>query len=152
MNLVGFRREASRNQLYYIFYSSLVQLLYVSKATSIHVSTPFSTFWKVKNMAKRKDTGVYQKKDGYWEYRFVIRIDGKKIGRKKCTDEHGNKFRTKKEAMTAREEAMRNLRIEKTEKPKMARKTVKEVFEEFRAEGRKDRAYKTKLKQDILIL
>ena len=68
-------------------------------------------------MAKRKDTGVYQKKDGYWEYRFVIRIDGKKIGRKKCTDEHGNKLRTKKEAMIAREEAMRNLRIEKTEKP-----------------------------------
>ena len=101
-------------------------------------------------MAKPKDTGVYQKKDGHWEYRFVIKVDGKKIGRKKCTDEHGNKFRTKKEAMIAREEAMRNLRIEKTEKPKMVRKTVKEVFEEFRAEGRKDRAYKTKLKQDSL--
>ncbi len=69
-------------------------------------------------MAGQKDTGVYKKKDGYWEYRFVIRIDGKKIGRKKSTDEHGNKFRTKKEAMIAREEAMRHLRIEKTEKPK----------------------------------
>jgi hypothetical protein len=32
----------------------------------------------------------------------------------------------------------------------MVRKTVKEVFEEFRAEGRKDRAYKTKLKQDSI--
>ena len=102
-------------------------------------------------MVKPKDTGVYQKKDGYWEYRFVIRVDGKKIGRKKCTDEHGNKFSTKKEAMIAREEAMRNLRIEKTEKPRMVRKTVKEVFEAFRTEGRKDRAYKTKLKQDIMV-
>ncbi len=32
----------------------------------------------------------------------------------------------------------------------MVRKTVKEVFEEFRTEGRKDRAYKTKLKQDSI--
>ena len=101
-------------------------------------------------MAKQKDTGVYQKKDGYWEYRFVIRIDGKKIARKKCTDEHGNKFRTKREAIAAREAAMVNLRIEKTEKPKRVRKTVKEVFGEFCSEGRKDRAYMTIRKQDSI--
>ena len=101
-------------------------------------------------MAKQKDIGVYQKKDGYWEYRFVIRIDGKKVGRKKCTDEHGNKFRTKREAIAAREAAMVNLRIEKTEKPKRVRKTVKEVFDEFCAEGRKDRAYRTIQKQDSI--
>ena len=101
-------------------------------------------------MAKQKDIGVYQKKDGYWEYRFVIRIDGKNVGRKKCTDEHGKKFRTKREAIAAREAAMVNLRIEKTEKPKRVRKTVKEVFDEFCAEGRKDRAYRTIQKQDSI--
>ncbi len=101
-------------------------------------------------MAKQNDVGVYQKKNGYWEYRFVIRIDGKKISRKKCTDEHGNKFRTKREAIAAREAAIVNLRIEKTEKPKIARKTVKEVFDEFCSEGRKDRAYMTLRKQDSL--
>ena len=101
-------------------------------------------------MAKQNDVGVYQKKNGYWEYRFVIRIDGKKIGRKKSTDEHGNKFRTKREAIAAREAAIVNLRIEKTEKPKIVRKTVKEVFNEFCAEGRKDRAYMTIRKQDSI--
>ncbi len=98
-----------------------------------------------------KSTGsVFQKENGFWGYRFVVKIDGKRIDRRCSYDEHGNKFKTKREASIAREEAIRNLRIEKTEKPKVVRKTVKEVFEEFRAEGRKDRAYKTKLKQDSI--
>ena len=101
-------------------------------------------------MPKLNSTGVYQKENGFWEYRFGVVIDGKTIVRKKCRDEHGNKFRTKREAAIAREEAIRNLRIEKTEKPRMVRKTVKEVFEEFCAEGRKDRAYRTKQKQDSI--
>lgn len=101
-------------------------------------------------MAKQNDTGVYQKENGYWEYRFVVRIDGKRVCRKKCTDEHGNKFRTKREAVAAREAAIVALRLEKTVKPKPARRTVKEVFEEFCAEGRKDRAYQTIRKQDSL--
>ena len=101
-------------------------------------------------MAKQNDAGVYQKENGYWEYRFVVRIDGKRICRKKCTDEHGNKFRTKREAIAAREAAIVALRIEKTTKPKPARRTVKEVFSEFCAEGRKDRAYQTIRKQDSL--
>lgn len=99
-------------------------------------------------MSTQNTGSVFQKENGYWGYRFVVTINGKKIDRKCSFDEHGNKFRTKREAAIAREEAIRNLRIEKTEKPQMVRKTVKEVFEEFRAEGRKDRAYKTKLKQD----
>ncbi|MBR4234923.1 MAG: site-specific integrase [Clostridia bacterium] len=101
-------------------------------------------------MAKQNDTGVYQKENGYWEYRFVVRIDGKRVCRKKCTDEHGNKFRTKREAVAAREAAIVALRLEKTVKPKPARRTVKEVFTEFCAEGRKDRAYQTIRKQDSL--
>ena len=101
-------------------------------------------------MAKQNDTGVYQKENGYWEYRFVVRIGGKRVCRKKCTDEHGNKFKTKREAVTAREAAIVALRIEKTTKPKPARRTVKEVFEEFCAEGRKDRAYQTIRKQDSI--
>ena len=101
-------------------------------------------------MAKQNDAGVYQKENGYWEYRFVVRIDGKRVCRKKCTDEHGNKFKTKREAIAAREAAIVALRIEKTTKPKPARRTVKEVFEEFCAEGRKDRAYQTIRKQDSL--
>ena len=101
-------------------------------------------------MAKQNDAGVYQKENGYWEYRFVVRIDGKRVCRKKCTDEHGNKFKTKREAIAAREAAIVALRIEKTTKPKPTRRTVNEVFGEFCAEGRKDRAYQTIRKQDSL--
>ena len=101
-------------------------------------------------MAKKKTGSIFQKDDGYWGYRFVVKIDGKRIERRCSFDEHGNKFRTKKEATEARQAAIVNLRIEKTEKPKPVRKKVREVFDEYRAEGRKDRAYKTILKQDSL--
>ena len=101
-------------------------------------------------MAKQNDTGVYQKDNGYWEYRFVVRIDGKRVARKKCTDEHGNRLKTKREAVAAREAAIVALRKEKTTKPKVKRRTVREVFDEYCAEGRKDRAYQTIRKQDSL--
>lgn len=101
-------------------------------------------------MAKRESSSVFQREDGFWGYRFVAKIDGKRIERRCCTDEHGNKFRTKREATAARQAAIVTLRTEKTTKPKPARRTVKEVFEEFCAEGRKDRAYGTIRKQDSI--
>ena len=101
-------------------------------------------------MASRNASSVFQKEDGSWGYRFVTKIDGKRIERRGSFDEHGNKFRTKREATAAREAAKVALRIEKTTKPKPARRLVKEVFEEFCAEGRKDRAYETIRKQDSL--
>ena len=72
--------------------------------------------------------------------------------RKKCTDDNGNRFRTKREAVAAREAAIVALRIEKTTRPKPVRRLVKEVFTEYCAEGRKDRAYQTIRKQDIMAL
>ena len=101
-------------------------------------------------MANRKSSSVFQKDDGYWGYRFVVTINGKRIERRCSFDEHGNKFRTKRQATLAREEAMVALRIEKTTKPKPVRRTVKEVFSEFCASGRKDRAYQTIRKQDSI--
>ncbi len=53
-------------------------------------------------MAK-KNVGVYQNEKGFWEYRFVVSINGKRISRRKSTDEYGNHFKTKKEAVAARE-------------------------------------------------
>lgn len=101
-------------------------------------------------MATQNTAGVYQRKDGYWEYRFTITVNGKKIPRRKSTDASGMKLKTKKEAIIAREEAMVALRKEKTERPKPVRKTIKEVFLEFCQNGRKDRAYQTIRKQDSL--
>ena len=101
-------------------------------------------------MAKREAGSVFQKDDGYWGYRFIVTINGKRIERRGSVDECGNKFRTKREASAAREAAIVALRTEKTIKPKPVRKLVREVFEEFCAEGRKDRAYQTIRKQDSI--
>ena len=97
-----------------------------------------------------KSTGVYQKDNGYWEYRFVMMVDGKQVNRKKSTDVFGNKLKTKKEAIKAREAAMSAARNDKEEKPKVVRRTVQDVYEEYCEKGRKDRAYQTIRKQDSL--
>ena len=101
-------------------------------------------------MGKQNDVGVYKKDNGYWEYRFVVVVDGKQIARKKCTDEKGNKLRTKKEAVKARELAIASAKLERERKRTISRRTVKEVFTEYCRDGRKDRKYQTIRKQDSL--
>ena len=82
-------------------------------------------------MSKSKDVGVYQKKNGYWEYRFTMVVGGSKISKKKGTDEFGNKLKTKKEAVNARAAAMAAARNERSYIKPVIRKTLKEVFEEM---------------------
>lgn len=94
-------------------------------------------------------TGVYQKDNGFWEYRFTIMVDGRQISKKKSTDAFGNKLKTKKEAIKARAAAMAAVR-NTVEAPKMTRRTVAEVYGEYCEKGRKDRAYQTIRKQDSL--
>ena len=77
-------------------------------------------------------------------------VDGKQIARKKCTDEKGNKLRTKKEAVKARELAIASAKLERERKRTISRRTVKEVFTEYCRDGRKDRKYQTIRKQDSL--
>lgn len=101
-------------------------------------------------MGKHVSSGVYQKDNGYWEYRFAIRVGGKRIEKKKGTDELGNKLKTKREAIAAREAAIVAARTERLERPRVERRTFKEVFDEFCSSGRKDRAYQTIRKQDSL--
>ena len=100
-------------------------------------------------MAKTEN-GIYQMENGMWAYRFSILIDGKRISKKKTTDENGNKLKTKREATKAREAAIANAHIEQKRKQPIARRTVKEVFEEYREKGRAAKAYNTCLKQDSL--
>ena len=101
-------------------------------------------------MPKLNDAGVYRKKNGFWEYRFGVVVGGKTIYKKRSTDEYGNKLRTKSEAVAARDAAIVAVRTERTVRPPIARRTVKEVFDEFCSEGRKDRAYMTIRKQDSI--
>lgn len=101
-------------------------------------------------MTKRNNAGVYQKSNGFWEYRFTIVVDGKQISRKKSTDELGNKLKTKSEAIKAREAAIFKARTERERQREIERKKVKEVFQEYCDKGRSGKAYNTILKQDSL--
>jgi integrase len=99
---------------------------------------------------RKKDVGVFQMENGYWAYRFKMVVDGKEISRRKSTDEHGNKLNNKTEAIKARESAMVAARTERQRQRKISRRTIKEVFEEYREKGCSGKAYKTLLKQDSL--
>ena len=101
-------------------------------------------------MTKRNNAGVYQKSNGFWEYRFTIVVDGQQISRKKSTDEFGNKLKTKSEAIRAREAAIFKARTYRERQREIKRKKVKEVFQEYCEKGRNGKAYNTILKQDSL--
>lgn len=101
-------------------------------------------------MTKRNNAGVYQKSNGFWEYRFTIVVDGQQISRKKSTDEFGNKLKTKSEAIMAREAAIFKARTDRERQREIKRKKVKEVFQEYCEKGRNGKAYNTILKQDSL--
>lgn len=101
-------------------------------------------------MGKLNDVGVYQKSNGYWEYRFTVVVDGKKVARKKCTDEFGNRLPNKTAAVKAREAAILAAKTERDCKKEIERKTFREVYEEYCQKGRSGKAYMTIKKQDSL--
>ena len=101
-------------------------------------------------MSKGNDTGVYQMENGLWAYRFKITVDGKEINRRRTTDAKGKKLQTKQSAIKARTEAIALAKVERTQKKKVIRRTIKEVYEEYVSKGRADRAYQTIRKQDSL--
>ena len=100
-------------------------------------------------MAKLNDTGVYQLTNKNWAFRYTITADGRKKDVRKAKDEFGNPLKTKTEAIRARNKAVEREREGKKPAPKV-RKSFKEVYEEYCGNGRKDRAYRTKQKQDSL--
>ena len=100
-------------------------------------------------MAKTNDAGVYQLDNGNWAFRYTLTRDGKKRDVRRAKDLYGNPFKTKREAVGARQIAIQS-DLEGRKPAPIIRRTVKEVFQEFCENGRKDRAYQTKLKQDSL--
>ncbi len=101
-------------------------------------------------MNKNDRSGVYQLENGLWAYRFIIKIDGKTITKRKTVDEFGNKLQTKKQAIKARDAAIIAAHLEQERKHKISRRTVEEVYAEYCEKGRSDRAYMTIRKQDCL--
>lgn len=94
--------------------------------------------------------GVFQLENGYWGYRFVITVNGKKKSQRRVRNEDGKPFKTEKQAIRARSLAIAKAQIVKEPQKEITRKTVKEVFEEYCEYGRSGKAYKTIKKQDSL--
>ena len=57
-------------------------------------------------MAKQNDAGVYKLKNGNWGYRYVVMVNGVRKEARKTKDEFGTPFKTKREAMKARQAAI----------------------------------------------
>ena len=103
-------------------------------------------------MSNKKDTGIFQLDNGYWGYRYKIKIEGTLKESKRTFDEQGKPFKTKNSAIKARQQAIINEKINATVPPqtKIPKKTVKEVYEEYCEFGRAGKAYATIKKQDSL--
>ena len=101
-------------------------------------------------MAQNSNAGVFKQENGLWCYRFTIVVDGKKVSRRKSTDENGNKLHSKRDAVRARELAIEAARTERQRQRIISRRTIAEVYAEYCRKGRSDRAYQTIRKQDSL--
>lgn len=102
------------------------------------------------NKTTNNNVGVFQLENGYWGYRFVITVNGKKKAQKRVKDEEGKTFKTEKQALKARNIAIAKAQVLKEPQKKIARKTVEEVFGEYCEHGRSGKAYATIKKQDSL--
>lgn len=104
-------------------------------------------------MKEQKETqGVYQLNNGYWAYRFILRIDGVSKSQKRTKDELGNPFKTQKQAERARAAAITREKLirQQPQLTKITRKTIKEIYQEYCEKGRSGKAYATIRKQDSL--
>lgn len=103
-------------------------------------------------MSNKKDSGVFQLDNGYWGYRYKVKIEGILKESRRTIDELGNPYKTKTSAIKARQQAIMNEKITASLPPqtKIPKKTVKEVYEEYCTFGRTGKAYATIKKQDSL--
>lgn len=101
-------------------------------------------------MPKINDTGIYQLKNGYWGFRYVIVVNGQRVERRRNVDENGNPFKTKTSASKARQAMIEHERNHSASQNKILRKTVTEVYNEYCEFGRAGKTYATIKKQDSL--
>lgn len=103
-------------------------------------------------MSEEKNAGVFQLENGCWGYRFIVTVDGKRKAQKRVQDENGKPYKTEKQALKAREKAiiMEKTRMMLPPQKKIVRKTVEEIYREYCENGRHEKAFATKKKQDSL--
>ena len=101
----------------------------------------------------KNDSGVRQLKNGFWAYRFSISVGGRAFNQRGSTDLDGNILRTKQDAIKARKKAIKMAQLAPLlpeKKPEPIKRTMRDVFKEYREKGCSDRAYATIRKQDSL--
>lgn len=102
-----------------------------------------------KKMSNKNSAGVYQLENGNWAFRYTLTIDGKRTDARKTKDKDGNPLKTKASAIKARNIAIADV-LENRKKKPVVRKTVREIYQEYREKGCSGKAYNTLLKQDSL--
>lgn len=100
-------------------------------------------------MGKQNDVGVFQLENGKWAFRYTFTKNGKRSSKRSCKDKFGNSLNTKRAAIKARQIAVDAEALNQPLKP-VERKTVAEVFKEYREKGCSGKAYQTIRKQDSL--
>ena len=100
-------------------------------------------------MGKQNDVGVFQLENGKWAFRYTFTKNGKRSSKRSCKDEFDNSLNTKRAAIKARQIAVDAEALNQPLKP-VERKTVAEVFKEYREKGCSGKAYQTIRKQDSL--
>ena len=103
-------------------------------------------------MSQEKTAGVFQLENGYWGYRFIVKVNGKRKAQKRVQDENGKPYKTEKQALKAREKAiiMEKTRMSLPTQKEIIKKKIEEVYKEYCEHGRHEKAYATKKKQDSL--
>lgn len=100
---------------------------------------------------EEKVRGVFQLENGHWGYRFVLKVDGKEMNRRRTKDDTGKPYKTKKQAIKARQQAIIQAHKEADKRyVKIERRTVGDVWKEYCEHGRTGKAYSTIRKQDTL--
>ena len=102
-------------------------------------------------MKESTSTGVFQLKNGYWGFRYVISVNGQRKEGKRTRDEQGLPYKTEKQAARAREKMIIKKKSECDNVPvKIVRRTVRQIYAAYAENGRAEKAYSTKTKQDSL--
>lgn len=100
-------------------------------------------------MSKTNNSGVYQLENGNWGYRFTLTENGHRRDIRRIKDNDGNVFTSKTAATRARSLALADY-LDGQKKKQIKRKTVREIYQEYREKGSSGKAYTTLRKQDSL--
>lgn len=100
-------------------------------------------------MSKTNNSGVYQLENGNWGYRFTLTENGHRRDIRRIKDDDGNVFTSKTSATRARSLALADY-LDGQKKKQIKRKTVREIYQEYREKGSSSKAYTTLRKQDSL--